>query len=239
MTVYKKKTSARLKQIARGLMLGKYRNAITLLLANDLLLSSLSLFAATASNSVSGLVIGLFINFIIALLGNILQVGQCSFYLNIASGQHYNFSDLFTGLKVYPDKTILTSLVVLLLCGIPLLPATVLLTIFAFLPDMVVLFLSGCILLVAGGMLSCWLALRFSQIPYLLLDFPESSSVDLLRSSWKLMSGNCGRLFYLHVSFLPLTFVGLLTFGIGFLFITPYQSMTYTLFYLDMIKQSE
>ena len=49
------------------------------------------------------------------------------------------------------------------------------------------------------------------------------------------MKGNVGRLLYLQVSFIPMTLAGLLSFGIGFLFVLPYQNMTYTLFYLDLI----
>ena len=84
--MYKKKTSAQLKQIAKGMMIGKYRNAISILLASDLIVSTLSLFTTTNSSSYAGIIIGFFINFIIVLFGTILTVGQRSFYLNIACG---------------------------------------------------------------------------------------------------------------------------------------------------------
>ena len=236
MTMYEKKSSAHLKQIARGLMLGKYRNAITVLLANDLLLSTLSLFTTTASTTLSGVVIGILINFIVILLGSILLVGQYSFYLNIACNQSFQFTDLFTGFKVYPDKIIITSLVSWLITSLPLVPALIVFIVAAFMPNIPILFLIGCLLLIVGTVLSCLFMLRFSQVHYLLLDFPEYSAMNLLKLSWKLMHGNCGRLFYLYISFLPLTLVGLFTFGIGLLFIHPYQQMTYTLFYLDLIQ---
>ena len=120
--MYKKKTSAQLKQAARGIMMGKYRNAISILLASDLIVSTLSLFTTTNTNSYTGILIGILINFIIVLFGTILTVGQCSFYLNIACNGPYQFSDLFTGFKVHPDKTIITQLIIQVLTTLPMIP---------------------------------------------------------------------------------------------------------------------
>lgn len=235
--MHRKKTSSQLKQVARGLMIGKYRNAITLLLGYELILSTLTLLTASTSTSLIGSVFGLIINFIIILFGSILQVGQCSFYLNIACQQPYQFSDLFTGFKVYPDKIIITQLITWLLTSLPLIPAVVVMVMAVYSYNIITTFLLGCILLIVGTILSWWISLRFSQVHYLLLDFPDYSSIDLLKMSWKLMKGNTGRLFYIQVSFLPLMLAGLLSFGIGLLFVTPYQDMTRTLFYLNLIQE--
>ena len=235
--MYKKKTSAQLKQAARGIMMGKYRNAISILLASDLIVSTLSLFTTTNTNSYTGILIGFLINFIIVLFGTILTVGQCSFYLNIACNGSYQFSDLFTGFKVHPDKTIITQLIIQLLTTLPILPGIGLLLYSFRAYNIIVVFLLGCFLLILGAGISWWISLKYSQVYYLLLDFPDYSSKELLKMSWKLMKGNVGRLLYLQVSFIPMTLAGLLSFGIGLLFVLPYQNMTYTLFYLDLIQQ--
>lgn len=235
--MYKKKTSAQLKQAARGIMMGKYRNAISILLASDLIVSTLSLFTTTNTNSYTGILIGFLINFIIVLFGTILTVGQCSFYLNIACNGPYQFSDLFTGFKVHPDKTIITQLIIQLLTTLPILPGVGLLLYSFRAYNIIVVFLLGCFLLILGAGISWWISLKYSQVYYLLLDFPDYSAKELLKMSWKLMRGNVGRLLYLQVSFIPMTLAGLLSFGIGLLFVLPYQNMTYTLFYLDLIQQ--
>ena len=235
--MYKKKTSAQLKQAARGIMIGKYRNAISILLASDLIVSTLSLFTTTSSNSYVGIVIGFIVSFILVLFGTILSVGQCSFYLNIACDGPYQFSDLFTGFKVHPDKTIITQLIIQILTALPLVPAIVVMIIAVYADEMIMLFLLGCLLLILGTGISWWISLKYSQVYYLLLDFPDYSAKELLKMSWKLMKGNVGRLLYLQVSFIPMTLAGLLSFGIGLLFVLPYQNMTYTLFYLDLIQQ--
>ena len=202
-------------------MLGKYRNAISILLASDLILNTLSLFTTTAYNSTLGIIIGVIISFILTIFGTILSVGQCSFYLNIACEQPYQFSDLFTGFKIHPDKTIITQVIIQLLTLLPLLPAIVvmLITTAFYAQNIVISFLVACFLLIIGAGISWWISLRFSQVYYLLLDFPDYSAMDLLKMSWKLMKGNVGRLLYIQVSFIPLTLAGLLSFGIGLLFV--------------------
>lgn len=219
-------------------MLGKYRNAISILLASDLILNTISLFTTTAYNSTLGIIIGVIISFILIIFGTILSVGQCSFYLNIACDQPYQFSDLFTGFKIHPDKTIITQVIIQLLTLLPLIPAIVvmLITTAFYAQNIVISFLVACFLLIIGAGISWWISLRFSQVYYLLLDFPDYSAMDLLKMSWKLMKGNVGRLLYIQVSFIPLTLAGLLSFGIGLLFVQPYQNMTYTLFYLDLMQ---
>ena len=236
--MYRKKSSSQLKQVARGIMLGKYRNAISILLASDLILNTLSLFTTTAYNSTLGIIIGVIISFILTIFGTILSVGQCSFYLNIACDQPYQFSDLFTGFKIHPDKTIITQVIIQLLTLLPLIPAIVvmLITTAFYAQNIVISFLVACFLLIIGAGISWWISLRFSQVYYLLLDFPDYSAKELMKMSWKLMKGNVGRLLYIQVSFIPLTLAGLLSFGIGLLFIQPYQNMTYTLFYLDLMQ---
>ena len=233
--MYKKKTSAQLKQAARGIMMGKYRNAISILLASDLIISTLSLFSTTSSSSYAGIVIGFIVSFILVLFGTILSVGQCSFYLNIACDGPYQFSDLFTGFKIHPDKTIITQLIIQLLTTLPILPGVGLMLYSFRAYNIIVVFLLSCFLLILGAGISWWISLKYSQVYYLLLDFPDYSAKELLKMSWKLMKGNAGRLLYLQVSFLPMTLTGILSFGIGFLFVLPYQNMTYTLFYLDLI----
>ena len=237
--MYRKKSSAQLKQAARGIMIGKYKNAISILLASNLIVSTLTLFTTTASNSYMGLAISFIINFIIILFGSILMVGQCSFYLNIACEQPHQFADLFTGFKVHPDKIIITQFIIQLLTILPMIPAIMVMFITTafYANNIIISFLAACLLLIIGTGISWWINLRYSQVYYLLLDFPDYSATQLLKMSWKLMKGNVGRLLYIQVSFLPLTLVGFLSFGIGSLFVQPYQNMTYTLFYLDLIQE--
>ena len=55
----------------------------------------------------------------------------------------------------------------------------------------------------------------------------------------KIMNGRKKQLFFIQLSFLPLWLVGLLSFGVAMFWIIPYQRMTYTLYYLDIMKPQD
>ena len=82
------------------------------------------------------------------------------------------------------------------------------------------------------------LKLIYSQIYFLMLDFPSFSAKELFRESCLLMHGHKGRLFYIQVCFLlPILTLGVLTCGIGMLWITPFIYAVQTEFYLDLITK--
>lgn len=236
-TMPEPKTSAQLKQIARGIMLGKYRVAISVLLVTELIIITLTFL--THINTIPASAMEVFVQFIITLIillfNSILTVGQSAFYLNIACSQPYQLKDLFTGFKVYPDKAIIIQLIIQLFANLPLIPAMVALTLAIYNMDPA-MFFGFSLLMIIGGYISCWVTLCYSQCYYLLLDFPDCSAIELLKMSRRIMKGNMFRLLYIQISFIPMTLLGYISFGIGLLFIVPYQKMTYTLFYLDLIQ---
>ena len=225
-----------LKQQARGLLLGNYGKAISLLLASNLMISTLTLLVGgSAGLSVISLTIDYLVSFILTLLGCILQVGQYSFYLKLVCRQETQFKNLFEGFYLYPDKTLLSQFLIHLFTLLCLAPGLVLfiLSYFSFIEISGIIIL--CILVI-GAVLSFWIKLSFSQCYFLLLDFPKLSALQLMKRSRELMKGHKKRLFLLYLSFLPMTILCLFSFGIGFLFVTPYRFMTETLFYLDLVQ---
>ena len=82
------------------------------------------------------------------------------------------------------------------------------------------------------------LQITYSQVFYLLLDFPSCTVKQLFRDSRLLMRGHKGRYFYIEVSMLPIILIGgLFTCGIGTLWITPFIYAVTTEFYLDLITK--
>ena len=53
------------------------------------------------------------------------------------------------------------------------------------------------------------------------------------------MRGHRVKLFYLYASFLPLYVLGILSLGIGLLFVEPYVNVTIAEFYLDVFFITE
>ncbi|MEI3339838.1 MAG: DUF975 family protein [Eubacterium sp.] len=56
-----------------------------------------------------------------------------------------------------------------------------------------------------------------------------------MKWSMQHMKGNKGRLFRLWISFIGWALLGLLTLGIGFLWIEPYVNQSLTQFYQDLV----
>ena len=71
---------------------------------------------------------------------------------------------------------------------------------------------------------------------YLLVDFPELSASEALKSSWEKMNGHRMRLFLLEISFIPYILLSLLSLGIGMLWVYPYIQESFAQFYLDLMN---
>ena len=66
---------------------------------------------------------------------------------------------------------------------------------------------------------------------FLIADFPEMSSAQVLRTSVRMMKGHRWRLFVMELSFLPLYFLSLLSFGIAALWVFSYEAASTASFY--------
>ena len=80
--------------------------------------------------------------------------------------------------------------------------------------------------------------LRFFLVYYLLCDNPDQSPAAVLMQSSRLMRGSRLRLILLYISFAGFFLLGLLSFGLAFLWILPYIRMTETLFYLNLARNT-
>lgn len=81
--------------------------------------------------------------------------------------------------------------------------------------------------------------LMLSMTFYIRVDHPELSIFDALGRSVELMKGNKWRLFKLYFSFIGWHIVGMLTFGIGYLWITPYIQTAEATFYKTLVDVEE
>lgn len=247
----KAKTSSELKRSARGLLLGKYSIAISVFMSTQLIITILTLLTrvSTSNGSMASLLMQIIITFIISLFSGILGMGINAFYLNVACNRPYSISDIFIGFKTCPDKAIGIQFFILLFSYLALSPFYVsyfLLTTPLSLglpfgqsdnPGTSLARITVLILFTILGLsLYLWVTLIYSHSFRLLLDFPDRSIGEILGMSYKLMKGHKLRLLYILFSFIPLILVGLISFGIGLLFVIPYINMTNTLFYLDLLN---
>ena len=77
-------------------------------------------------------------------------------------------------------------------------------------------------------------SLMYSQVSLIVLDNPELGPTDVMSRSRHLMNGNKWRFFVLGLSFLGWIVLGIVTLGIGYLWLAPYMSTTQAAFYCEI-----
>lgn len=234
------KSSSQLKSLAKGQLLGKYATVIGAFFLSQLIifmLSSISAIFIDTSNLL-GIIIDFLVTFIISLFSGIFSCGYAYIYLNICCGRNCSASDVFYGFKLHTDKALLLQLVIAGISTVSMLPCYIFLFIANYTMN-IIWVLPTCIALIIGAVVAAYFLLTFSQVYYLLLDFPDYSVKQILSLSKTIMKGHKARLFYIMVSFLPLYLLALLSLGIGMLWVTPYVNATMTNFYLDLMRNRQ
>ncbi len=235
------KSRAELKSSAREFLRGKYPSVIPAMLMVSFLSSgikSASALLITPSN-----LWGYLLYYIISILcwtfSGMFSVGIALYFLNICCRHKFSTTDLFYGFTYQPKKTFLTSLIfscLNFLSSIPMffVPLTTG-------PENMELYLKESTIyfavLLGCNALYTLITLCFSQVYYLMLDFPELSVKQLFLHNVNLMKGNLWRFLLLDISFIPLLLLGVGSCSIGFLWIVPYIQATYSLFYLDLMQK--
>lgn len=83
------------------------------------------------------------------------------------------------------------------------------------------------------------MAFAYFLTPYILVENPEMKVSDALRKSRMMMKGHKFDLFYLELSFIGWILLGILTLGIGYLWLIPYMYTTVAAFYNDLKVEAE
>jgi len=85
------------------------------------------------------------------------------------------------------------------------------------------------LLLVIPGIIKSY---SYSQTLYILAENPDMKIMDAIYESRRMMNGAKGKLFILHLSFIGWFLLSVITFGVGFLWLIPYFSVSMAAFYL-------
>ncbi len=103
---------------------------------------------------------------------------------------------------------------------------------------MAVLFLTlmGLVFFIVPGIIihySC------AMTPYIIEQKPDYTISQSIMASFRIMTGHRWQLFALRLSFLGWNLLGMLTLGIGFLFIIPYKTLAETVFYNEISGRAD
>ncbi len=245
-------SSASLKAMARGQLLGKYGTVIGAYLLHFLCIVPVTMIASRVigTDSIGSSLVYCAASFLISLLTGFFLAGEAFIYLKIACGQIPAVSDLFHCFHGDQSKVLRIQSIMAAASVLSSLPSMIVGSIMGrSLLIMVLggpptgsqapLFLLFTVFYVAGTAVMIFVRLLLSQAYYLMLDFPEYTAPQLVRMSIRLMKGHKGRLFYIQLSFFPLMMLSMFSCGIGMLWLLPYMDATSANFYLDLIRKSK
>lgn len=140
------------------------------------------------------------------ILGGPLVFGWSVFFLSLSRRQDAQLSQLFDGFNRFVNALVAYLLMSLFI---------ILWTLLFIIPG-----------IIAG--------LSYSQTFFILAENPQMEGRDALRKSKTLMKGNRWKLFFLLGRFFGWFLLGLISLGIGFLWIMPYLATTLARFYDDL-----
>ena len=86
-------------------------------------------------------------------------------------------------------------------------------------------------LLIVPGIMKAY---SYRVVPYVFLDNPEISPLEAIKKSKEMMYGHRWELFVLELRFIPWFLLGIITLGIGFIWIVPYFMTAYSEFYIQL-----
>lgn len=140
------------------------------------------------------------------VLGGPLTLGFLGYYLKKARGGEVKLENLFDGFKLFGSSFLL------------------------YLLECIFITLWACLFIIPG-IVKCF---SYSMSFFILHDNPDIGSAEAITRSRKMMAGHKGRLFGLCLSFIGWALLCCLSFGIGFLWLFPYMSLTIANFYEDL-----
>ena len=153
--------------------------------------------------------LGSVVSFILELALVPLTIGLTKYVLDLVRGNSFDLGDIF---KQYNNF-------------LPIIIATALMGIIVGI---------GSILLVIPGIIA---ALGLSQIEYLLAD-GETDGINALKTSWNMMKGYKWDIFVFSLSFIGWILLCCVTLGIALIWVVPYMTVSFTLYY-EKLKDNQ
>ena len=226
-----------LKRIARENLGGQYRISMGAILALGIIPLAAELPFSMLQNSVQPIgqtIIFYIADFLISLITFLLSAGVIYFHLHIARRQKPALGMVFYAFKNHPDRFLLAGILLTLLMVLAAVPAGLGILLYYITEKSVLAIVRLVILAALSVLLIAFVQLQYALTVYLMLDHAESGVIEALRTSRKMMKGNRKRLLYQFFSFLGLHVLSVLSMGIGYLWVLPYQFQTTANFYLDI-----
>ena len=144
------------------------------------------------------------------ILNLFLDTGLIAYFYNVVLGKELSYKCLFVGFTN----------------GIEFA-----LRLFFTLFFTIIFIVAWSLLLIVPGIMKAY---SYGVVPYVFLDNPEISPLEAIKKSKEMMYGHRWELFILELRFIPWFLLGIITLGIGFIWIVPYFMTAYSEFYIQL-----
>ena len=232
-----KKSIKEIRADSREIMLGNLLLPVLVTLTY-FVLSNIVSFCVSMSligNGIWALIFYLGLNLVMDTLFSVLDFGKTNFFLKYSLSKNYSYADLWGGFKNSADKILLVGFIMALISHVSFMPYILYVNLFVAKLTKRTLLMAGLIYLCCT-LLFFIISVFFTQSYYILSDIPKAGPLQSMRLSARLVGKNFWRYVGLQISLIPVRLLGILSFGIAFLWITPYIETCKALFYAEMVK---
>lgn len=206
------KTIKELKEEALKILEGKWSKIVPAVFVYAITMIILSSIGDPESKNLSMVIISAIASIISLIINPVLLFGLNMYSLKFSRGQDLELKSLFDGFK-YTRKAFYT-----------------------YYLRYIYTFLWSLLLIIPGIVKS----ISYSQTLFILSDNTNLSAEEAIKESIRIMDGHKMKYFKLQLSFIGWAILSVLTFGIGFLWLTPYVFVSNARFYEDLkSKQSK
>lgn len=185
--------------------------------------------------------------FIILWLTEFFYVGLYHMHLNAARGKEISIAQLAFPIRNGSNRFLGVSFVLTIISFVVVIPNQIIMNrstallygtpeeITAASAGMTVMSIATCIVAIVIMIIMLGLSLA----PMLMIDNPSMNTMEALSESWRYMKGNKWKMFVLALSFIGLCLLGLLSFGIAYIWITPYMQQSTIVFYETVVQPAQ
>ncbi|MCC8066353.1 MAG: DUF975 family protein [Clostridiales bacterium] len=207
---------------------------ITLLVtALNLALNVLGLMASPSGSGILSIILYFGISLLVNMIYYILLAGLYRIYLDICSNHPYRWSDLFSAFREHPEPvaiySVLQFIVTFVFVQVGIWWLEIMIGWLFYGEAGGVLFATAVTIITA--VLYICLEISFSMTLFVHANDPYLSFKEMMLESWQLMDGMRLHYLCLELSFIGMDLLGILSFGIGFLFVEPYVYTTKGYYY--------
>jgi len=192
-----------------------------------------------SSGVIAAVIVGVLLYLALIMVLYLMIPGMVHLNMNICEGKKAKVTDIFWAFKHGPWKFIRLTLVIGLLILLSFLPMALLMIGGVMSGNMVFTMIFNGVCSVILIIVMMCVALNFAMLYFILVDHPEMGIIEALKESYNMMVGNRLRFLGLSFSFFGWMILGMMSCGIGMLWLTPYMGCTCIFFYQDLKPQIE